>query len=61
MTKFVSIRQVATVPGYQKITFVKRRNGKMERISRRIVWHDTMRDVSRYDISSEAVPQTDKT
>jgi len=48
MAEFVGVRQVPTIPCYQKIAFMERRDCKMEGITRRIAGHDMMQDVRRY-------------
>lgn len=51
MAELVRVRQVLTVPCYQKIALVERRNRQMKRITCWIFWHNLMRDVCLHNVS----------
>jgi len=40
VAEFVPVGNMLTIPSDQKITFVERCDGQMQRIARRIGWHD---------------------
>lgn len=49
MGKLVGVGQMATIPCYQKFTFVMRCDRQMKCVTDRILWHNMMHDVGIHD------------
>src|SRR5712691_12521859 len=50
VSELVGVGNMLTIPSDQKVAFVKRRDGQVQRIARWIGWHDLVANVSVNDL-----------